>query len=272
MLRSAAQRSPFAAALFIVCCILWRWPPSYPNPDIWLGVDLVALAVLGIVVAVHAPVTLIEKAVYSSICIIFAVVGIKLIIQQSRDAETDRRKTIQETSEQVTKGFKPFNDYLVSRVEVLQTQINTGVKPIPQIANDVGAIKEQTLPRLPRHIPPGDEKALLVELSGYRSAIDIEVTQTGIAEQSDFATELYGLFKNSTSWSVNGVNTLLGVSARGVIMSLHSPIEGMVFASGPCIAAKNTLAREFDKLKYAFRFEITKADDTTCHLLIGSRE
>jgi len=89
----ARRRSAYFIAAFVCACALaWKWPAQYPRADIFLGADLVLMALLGVIVSSHAPAKLVHKAAYGCACVLLAVIGMKLVIQQSNDAaEADRQ-------------------------------------------------------------------------------------------------------------------------------------------------------------------------------------
>jgi len=94
-------------ALVILCVVLWKWPQRYPNPDILLGSDVIAMAVLGGIVAVFVPQTQLGKLLYPSVFILLGVIGWRLTIQQADDtkqAEHRLNSTLTGIAEEVTGG------------------------------------------------------------------------------------------------------------------------------------------------------------------------
>ena len=81
-------RYGIAIALALICVsALCVWPHQYPKSDIALGIDLVAMAMLGGFVSAHAPQHLVVRCLYAFAFLALAIVGMRLVIQQSREVE-----------------------------------------------------------------------------------------------------------------------------------------------------------------------------------------
>jgi hypothetical protein len=103
--------------LATACWALWKWPTIYPHPDIWLGIDLVALALIGILISLRGPVSFLEKIGYVSICILLALLGVKLTFQQSNET-SKAQKDLSDTLEHVATSTEE-----TKRITALNTQL-----------------------------------------------------------------------------------------------------------------------------------------------------
>ena len=104
-------------ALFCACVIVWKLPSRYPQADICLGVDLVAMAMLGGIVSAHAPAKLLAKILYIIAFIVLAIIGFRLVNQQSSDTAR-ASKEFQSTLSSIAASSSE-----TVRVQALNTQL-----------------------------------------------------------------------------------------------------------------------------------------------------
>jgi hypothetical protein len=93
--------------LGFLCAALLKWPVRYSHSDIFLGIDLIVMAMLGGIATAHAPETNVGKFLFVSSFLVLGVVGVKLVIQQSNDTANAEQKltdTLTGIAEEVTGG------------------------------------------------------------------------------------------------------------------------------------------------------------------------
>lgn len=82
---------------------VWLWPAHYPYPNAWLGIDFIVMGVLGVIVSEFS----FNKIAVIFVFVALAIVGIRLTIQTSNDADKAQRqlrKKIAEIEGQITGG------------------------------------------------------------------------------------------------------------------------------------------------------------------------